>query len=80
MVKNLLRVQIKDNGIGFDTLNALEKKSMFGGNGLKNMKKRAEELKGSVKISSQMEKGTQIVLTFNPKNRPRPVDFNNRTA
>lgn len=49
---------IKDNGQGFDTLN--DKK----GNGLFNMRKRADALKGKLNITSQTGKGTAVEFRF----------------
>ena len=49
-------VEIKDNGNGFST------DSDYMGNGLKNMKKRAEEIGGELLIESMKEKGTSVRL------------------
>lgn len=51
-----LILSITDNGRGFD------KTVDFDGNGLLNMKKRAAELKGNLRIDSTENKGTTIVL------------------
>jgi len=48
---------IKDDGKGFDADNN------FSGNGLKNMKARAEELNATLEISSQQNNGTIILLS-----------------
>ncbi len=48
-------LEINDNGIGFN-----ESKSTMG-NGLQNMNKRAEELKGTMEIDSKFGKGTCIL-------------------
>jgi signal transduction histidine kinase len=53
---NLIRLRIRDDGIGFDT----SKENT--GNGLKNMKRRADEMKAEFKIESQTGNGTQIDL------------------
>ena len=53
---NQLIIKIIDNGTGFDVKNADR------GNGLGNMKKRAETLNGKIKIESSSEKGTEILL------------------
>jgi signal transduction histidine kinase len=50
-------VTISDNGKGFD-----QAKPGSGGNGLLNMKKRAEELGGSFEIESVPGKGTRVVF------------------
>lgn len=52
-----LMVSIVDDGKGFDILQVED------GNGLNNMKKRASEIAATLKISSEVNKGTAIVLT-----------------
>jgi signal transduction histidine kinase len=54
--KNNLRMTIHDNGKGFDVGHSTA------GNGLKNMKKRAEEIGGLLKIDSHPGNGTMIEL------------------
>ena len=49
---------IKDEGIGFDNADA----EADGGNGLINMKKRAQSLRGKLDIRSGLNKGTVITL------------------
>ncbi len=57
-------MEIKDNGIGFDLEN-IDKNKMLGGNGLNNMKTRAEELGGILEIISKPDSnGTLIRLNF----------------
>lgn len=51
-----LRMIVADNGQGFDVSSA------DGGNGLGNMQKRAELLKGVVEINSQLNLGTTVIL------------------
>jgi len=51
---------VVDDGIGME-----EGKQSLGGNGLVNMRQRAEELNGQFQIHSQGLKGTQIDLQFN---------------
>jgi signal transduction histidine kinase len=58
---SLLKVCIKDDGNGFDTGASLANSTS--GNGLINMKKRAEELKGNLEINSKAGAGTYIELT-----------------
>jgi signal transduction histidine kinase len=53
---NRIRLRIRDNGIGFNTLQENT------GNGLKNMKRRADEMKAKFMIESQPGNGTQIEL------------------
>ena len=52
-----LMVSIVDDGKGFDILQVED------GNGINNMKKRASEIAATLKISSEVNKGTAIVLT-----------------
>jgi signal transduction histidine kinase/ligand-binding sensor domain-containing protein len=54
---NKLMLLVKDNGIGFDV------KAADSGNGLGNMQKRADALKGKLEISSKMGEGAQIKLS-----------------
>ena len=51
-----LKVQIEDNGVGFD-LNSAKSNS---GNGLNNMSERAKAINGILEISSTKGKGTVI--------------------
>lgn len=51
-----VRIEISDDGIGFE----LNKKMK--GNGILSMKNRARELDGKLEISSEINKGTHIVL------------------
>jgi two-component system, NarL family, sensor histidine kinase UhpB len=53
---NRIRLRIQDNGVGFDI------SQQNAGNGLKNMKRRADEMKAGFKIESQPGSGTQIEL------------------
>jgi signal transduction histidine kinase len=50
------RMQISDNGRGFDTARAKR------GNGLANMQRRATQLAGSVRVDSGPAKGTTVTL------------------
>jgi len=53
--KNVVML-VEDEGIGFDT------KAADSGNGLTNMKKRAELMKGRLEIKSAIGKGTRVIL------------------
>ena len=59
-------MQIEDDGKGFNPEKEESNMNKMGGNGLKNMQRRADELKGKLEISTAPEKGTRIVLTFLP--------------
>lgn len=54
---NVLTLEIHDNGTGFD----LQKVKL--GNGLNNMKERAELLNGRLEIRSEVSKGTNILVS-----------------
>ena len=59
-----LVLKVEDNGKGFDI------NTISAGNGLKNMQKRAEEMKGKLTIDSKTGSGTTITLKIVlPRNR-----------
>ncbi|MEP7323897.1 MAG: triple tyrosine motif-containing protein, partial [Saprospiraceae bacterium] len=51
-------LSIKDNGVGFDT------KTINSGNGLINLRTRANALKGQLQVQSMPGEGTEIILKF----------------
>ena len=61
-----LILRIEDNGCGFGVVsinnNGQAKSNGKGGNGLLNMKRRAEELRGSYMIESTQGEGTTVTL------------------
>lgn len=57
-IRNRLMLKIKDNGIGFDVVSA------DSGNGLNNMKKRAAMLNGRIKLISEKDRGTLVLLNI----------------
>ena len=61
-----IHFNVVDNGIGFDQQLEDEKLSL-GGNGLKNIKNRSEELSGKLDIISTKQAGTKIYFTFKIK-------------
>ncbi|MEO8150936.1 MAG: tetratricopeptide repeat protein [Bacteroidia bacterium] len=62
---NHLILKISDDGKGFDTtMSPTELVEVLGGNGLKNMQLRADEINGVLKINSTLNKGTEIILTY----------------
>jgi len=56
--QNTVTLKIIDNGKGFDVANANN------GNGIFNMKKRAEMLKGALTVNSTVGEGTTLQLSF----------------
>lgn len=56
VMKGMLIMSVKDDGIGFNVLEA------DSGNGLSNMKKRAQSLRGKLVIESVANKGTTVSL------------------
>ena len=58
-----LSLTVADNGRGFD-VNAAHTQGRSGGNGLRNMQRRAEELHGTLTVSSAPHHGTSITLRF----------------
>lgn len=57
-IQDKYKISIKDDGIGFDVINTEQ------GNGLNNMRKRAEELNASLSIYSEKNQGTEILFTL----------------
>jgi signal transduction histidine kinase len=55
-----MEITINDNGKGFD-----QSKVSSHGNGLLNMKKRAEDLEGTFEIHSSPGNGTRILFIIN---------------
>ncbi|MDN3677456.1 sensor histidine kinase [Flavobacterium paronense] len=53
IIENNIVLELKDNGIGFDT-------NQIKGNGMTNMRKRVEELNGKFKVNSTINNGTTI--------------------
>jgi ligand-binding sensor domain-containing protein len=62
---NRVVLEVKDDGKGFD-ITEIEKKAgkSLSGNGLANMKRRAEEMKGDLTIASTPGKGTLVRLSI----------------
>ncbi|HVX25714.1 MAG TPA: histidine kinase [Parafilimonas sp.] len=55
-------LQVRDNGKGFNVNNILQATESLGGNGIKNMLARAENINGKLSIDSLMNAGTTIGL------------------
>jgi anti-sigma regulatory factor (Ser/Thr protein kinase) len=59
-----LELLVKDNGIGFDTGKMIQdQRQSLSGNGLRNMKMRAAEMKAEIKVASKPGEGTVVQLT-----------------
>jgi len=59
---NKLLLSLHDNGKGFDRNSILTDDQKRGGNGLKNMHRRAKEIEADLRIASEAGKGTSIEL------------------
>ena len=57
-------MEIEDNGKGFEMAAVDEEGKSLSGNGIRNMKKRAEELGGELIINSAEGKGSSLSLKF----------------
>jgi len=65
ITNSLLLMTIKDNGAGFDPEMQMKGTNLtLTGNGLRNMKMRAEQMKGELQIASTLGQGTEIRLWF----------------
>lgn len=64
LVKHRLRMNIRDNGVGFQEQRE-EAKVTLSGNGLDNIRSRANEMGGEITIQSQPGSGTSIDLSIN---------------
>ncbi len=60
---NEVFLEIKDNGVGFK-VDEIYNKSNRGGNGIRNIKMRTKELNGTLKMISDVNKGTTVSLRF----------------
>ena len=67
--QNHIKVTIEDDGVGFN----VQKKSQ--GIGLSNMTSRVKDLQGTIKITSELSKGTLIEVTV-----PKTNYFDKKTA
>ncbi len=57
--ENLLQIEIKDNGDGFDLTHSLKK----GGLGLSQIETRIKKMKGVFRIKSKSNEGTSVYIT-----------------
>src|SRR5690606_20925067 len=53
---SLAEIKVKDNGIGFDVA------KVKSGIGLKNIQSRTKKIHGSLKVKSELNKGTEIAI------------------
>ena len=61
LFRNVLELHISDDGIGFDTFRAtIERSETLSGNGLPNLRRRAEELEADLVMHSEQGKGTTV--------------------
>lgn len=60
---DIFTIEISDNGMGFEEA----KEFSLGGNGLRNMKKRSEEIDASLKVESEINVGTKIKFSLKLK-------------
>lgn len=59
-----LEMMISDNGRGFELASVTQRRDLTGGNGLRGMKSRAEEIKAQFEMESQPNRGTAIKVNF----------------
>jgi signal transduction histidine kinase len=56
--KGVFSIEVSDNGCGFET------SAMVRGNGLDNMERRLQSVRGSCSVESRPGAGTKVTLTF----------------
>lgn len=71
ITKNIIRIIVSDNGIGFEADQILFGKKSSPGMGLLNIKERVESFHGKFKIDSAPGKGTMLVAEIPLKNEQR---------
>ncbi len=69
--KQSLKIQVNDDGIGFDATQIYDPKSRNGGFGFFSMRERLNYLGGSLDVRSKPGQGSQIILTVPQKARPQ---------
>ncbi len=58
-----IHFRVRDNGVGFDS------DAQYNGNGLKNIRIRAQRIKGSIEFTSKKNEGSELILILsNNKN------------
>lgn len=62
--RSTIKIEIIDDGKGFNVQDALTLKEGRRGLGLQGMKERTELVKGKISIKSDIDKGTQIIITI----------------
>ena len=68
-INKKFQLSIIDDGIGFEK-EKLSDSNTLGGNGLKNMAHRAEEMDGTLSVISNKNQGTEIRFIWNPNFEP----------
>jgi signal transduction histidine kinase len=58
----ILKLTVKDNGVGFNLDREMENAESLSGNGLKNMYARADEINANLRIESVFGSGTFVIL------------------
>ena len=64
MAKGLVRIQVRDAGVGFDSKQGLPANSHFG---LFRIQERAESFGGRLEVTSKLGKGTCVTLILPSK-------------
>jgi PAS domain S-box-containing protein len=68
-LEDTVRVEVRDDGIGFDRTRAEKDKESSGGLGLFTVRERLEYFGGSLEIESEPGKGSRVILTAALTNR-----------
>ena len=64
-----LKIQVNDNGVGFDASTIFNPREQNGGFGFFSMRERLNYLGGGLEVKSKPGKGSQIILTVPPHGR-----------
>jgi PAS domain S-box-containing protein len=72
-----LKIQVNDDGVGFDARQMLESRGRAGGYGLFSMSERLRSLGGRLEVRSMPGKGSQIILALPRAARPEAAGETN---